>query len=64
MMRPAYNPRPVQMQAISGWGAAGGSACAGSGKGDAAGAAAVALGGFGFFGLNGFRTALGGGPAG
>jgi len=35
----------------------------GSGKGDAAGAAAVGLGGFGFFGLMVFGAALGGGLA-
>jgi hypothetical protein len=44
-------------------GVTGAEACAGSGKGDAAGAAAEGLDGFGFFGFNILR-ALGGGPAG
>jgi hypothetical protein len=46
-------------------GVAGGGGADGSGNGDPTGAAGAALSGFGFFGrITGFRTALGGGPAG
>jgi hypothetical protein len=58
MMRSAHNARNQRL------GVGGGGACAGSGNGDPAAAGAAALGGFGFFGFNIFRTALGGGPAG
>jgi hypothetical protein len=59
MMRSAYNPQPVWCSASNQ--RLGG----GAGNGDpASGGAAAPFGGFGFFGLSGFRTAFGGGPAG
>jgi hypothetical protein len=59
MMRPAHNPREGLLHRASIYRV--GAGAAGVGNGDAAGAAAA---GFGFLGLSGFRTALGGGPAG
>jgi hypothetical protein len=60
MKRSAYNPQKAWCSASNQ--RLGG----GAGNGDAAsGAAAAPFGGFGFFGrIGGFRTALGGGPAG
>lgn len=66
---PVKSRAPVRCRAsyqrVGGGGGGGGGVCAGSGNGDAAGAAP--FGGFGFFGFGGliiFRAGFGGGPAG
>ena len=61
MMRSAYNPRQCVLQRASAYRVGAGAGAAGNG--DGAGVAAAGF-GFGFFGLSGFRTGLGGGPAG
>jgi|SRR5580704_3939562 hypothetical protein len=65
---PVKSRAPVRCRAsyqrVGGGGGGGGGVCAGSGNGDAAGAAP--FGGFGFFGFGRiiFRAGFGGGPAG